>query len=75
MPEVVRVLMSFEKYVDVNRSEDFSSSFIMDEGATYHVVLEKVELLLRAMGYEFHGHLDFTSNNNAHNVVQLHPEE
>jgi len=75
MSETNRVTISFEKYFGVQRHQDFSTSFIVHEDATYHTILEKVELLLRAMGYEFNGHLDFVSNIDTHNVIQLHPEE
>ena len=60
--------------------ERYHHTFTISDEVTYYSILEKVEVMLKSLGYEFNGHLEFTglveSNNiESDNVIQLHPEE
>ena len=44
------------------RNETYSYDFTLGEEEAYHIVLEKVEQMLVALGYVPDGHLDFVSS-------------
>lgn len=82
MSEVTKVTICYDKTDGSSReiTESFALSFTVDMDSTYHVILEKVEIMLKSMGFEAFGHLEFASeiqeeysNEDHDNVVQLRP--
>jgi hypothetical protein len=60
--------------------ESYQHTFTISDEVTYYSILEKVEVMLKSLGYEFDGHLEFSGlvTDDAvqgDNVVVLHPEE
>ncbi len=81
----IQITLSYNRYnenEDPNSdiAESYHNTFTISDEVTYYTILEKVEVMLKSLGYEFDGHLEFTglveSNNiESNNVIQLHPEE
>lgn len=59
--ELINVTLSFSRYGG-ERNEEFSYNFDLGQDETYHVLLEKVEQLIVALGYVPSGHLEFVSS-------------
>ncbi len=60
--------------------ERYHHTFTISDEVTYYTILEKVEVMLKSLGYEFDGHLEFTGlveskDIEGDNVIQLNPEE
>lgn len=77
MNDKIGLQFSFKRY---NPNETYSNSFTISDEETYHVILEKLEVLLKALGYELNGRLDVVERlvpegdeNTESNVVLLHP--
>lgn len=68
--ERINVRLSFSRYGG-ERNEDFSFSFDLGQDETYHVILEKVEQLILALGYVPNGHLDFVSSETQNTTVSF----
>lgn len=77
MTEAIKVTIKYEKYTtsaEPTDLESFTLAFMVDPDATYHVILEKIEIMLKSMGYETPSRLDFISDYvESDNVVQLRP--
>ena len=62
MTEAIKVTIKYEKYTtsaEPTDLESFTLAFMVDPDATYHVILEKIEIMLKSMGYETPSRLDF----------------
>jgi hypothetical protein len=82
----IQITLAYNRY---NENEDPNSdiageryhhTFTISDEVTYYSILEKVEVMLKSLGYEFDGHLEFTGlveskDIEGDNVIQLHPEE
>lgn len=80
--ESINIELSYQRYnaTGAEWNESYSNNFKITDEDTYYTILEKVEIMLKSLGYEFNGHLEFTGlvesdNNDNPNVIQFHPNE
>jgi len=77
----IKISLSYDRYnQDDNFSlESYSNNFCITDEDTYYTILEKVEVMLKSLGYEFDGHLEFSglvasAETQGDNIIQLHPD-
>jgi len=77
----IKIDLSYQRYDETGDDcfESYSNNFSITDEDTYYSILEKVEVMLKSLGYEFDGHLEFSglvTSEQVHgdNVVQLHTD-
>ena len=81
----IQITLSYNRFPENQNpntvmGESYQHTFTITDEATYFSVLEKVEVMLKSLGYEFNGHLEFSDlvtddAVQSDNVVVLRPEE
>jgi hypothetical protein len=81
----IQITLSYNRFPEnegpnTTTGETYRHTFTISDEVTYYSILEKVEVMLKSLGYEFDGHLEFTGlveskDIEGGNVIQLHPEE
>ena len=77
----IRIELSYHRHNEVGDDylESYSNTFNITDEDTYYTILEKVEVMLKSLGYEFDGHLEFSglvasAETQGDNIIQLHPD-
>ena len=81
----IKVTLSYNRYNENtdptdDMNESYHNTFTMTDDDRYYIILEKVEVMLKSLGYEFNGHLEFSglvesNETDGDNVIKLHPDE
>ena len=81
----IKVTLSYNRYNENtdptdDMNESYHNTFTMTDDDRYYIILEKVEVMLKSLGYEFNGHLEFSglvesNETDSGNVIKLHPDE
>ena len=81
----IKVTLSYNRYNENtdptdDMNESYHNTFTMTDDDRYYIILEKVEVMLKSLGYEFNGHLEFSglvesNETDGGNVIKLHPDE
>mgnify|MGYP006919643313 CR=1 FL=1 len=81
----IKVTLSYNRYnentdLTDDMNESYHNTFTMTDDDRYYIILEKVEVMLKSLGYEFNGHLEFSglvesNETDDDNVIKLHPDE
>lgn len=75
----IKINLEYKRYSNTECLESYSNNFNITDEDTYYTILEKIEVMLKSLGYEFNGHLEFSGLVTSDevlgdNVVQLHTD-